>query len=80
MQILTAEEQNKLRGLFRETLGHSSFDFSESTELKSLAIDSLGMLDLMITLEDYFGCQVDPEKFAMCLTVGDIMRIVEAGQ
>jgi acyl carrier protein len=79
MEILTAEKQNKLLGLFCETLGRSDFDFSESTELKSLKIDSLSMLDLMIGLEDHFGCDVDPEKLATCRTVGDVMRIVEAG-
>jgi acyl carrier protein len=80
MQILTAEKQNEWVGLFREILGQSSFDFSESTELKSLKIDSLSMLDLMIALDDYFGCQVDPEKLATCVTVGDVMSIVEAGR
>jgi acyl carrier protein len=80
MPILTSEKHKQLLGVLRQAVGQSDLHFSESTELKSLSIDSLGMLDLMITLEDQADCQIDPEKLAVCLTVGDVIRLIEAGQ
>ena len=78
--MLTSETQIKLLSLFREILGPSKLDCSESTELRSLENwDSLSVLDFILGLEDHFGCQMDPGRFAGCVTIGDVMRVVETG-
>jgi acyl carrier protein len=75
--MLTAEKQNELLAIVRETLGQSYVKGVDSADTKILKVDSLGILDLMLALEDHFGCNVDPERFAGCVTMGDLMRIVE---
>ena len=78
--MLTSETQIKLLSLFREILGPANMDCSESTELRSLEKwDSLSVLDFILGLEDHFGFQMDPARFAGCTTIGDVMRVVETG-
>jgi len=77
--MLTAEKQNELLAIVRETLGQSYVEGVDSADTKILKVDSLGILDLMLALEDRFGCNVDPERFAGCVTISDLMRIVEEG-
>jgi acyl carrier protein len=77
--MLTAEKQNELLGIVRETLGQSYVEGADSADLKIPKVDSLGILDLMFALEEHFGCHVDPERFAGCVTISDLMRIVEEG-
>jgi len=75
--MLTAEKQSELIDIVRETLGQSYVEGADSADTRILKVDSLGVLDLMLALEDRFGCNVDPERFAGCVTMGDLMRIVE---
>ncbi|MBR6271503.1 MAG: acyl carrier protein [Lachnospiraceae bacterium] len=50
----------------------------ESNILKDLGADSLDVLQLLMTIEETKGIRVPDEEFAKFVTVGDVVKYLEA--
>lgn len=70
----------KIQGLICEQLGLDPEKVTEESRfVEDLCCDSLDVIELMTTAEDEFGMEQIPEdKLAGMLTVGDLVRYVEA--
>lgn len=48
-----------------------------NTEFKSLGLDSLDLMDLVIEAEKKFGIQISDDKLMDIKTVADLVKIIE---
>lgn len=60
----------------QERLGVDVKSAEASTELASLGVDSLALLDLVFEIEEKFGVQVD-EDMAPPRSCGDLVALIE---
>ena len=44
---------------------------------EELEIDSIDFIDIIMTIEEKLGLEIDEEMASACVTVGDIERLVE---
>ena len=53
-------------------------DIAAASDLRrDLMLDSLDMYEVMMDLEDEFGIDLDEDAVAACVTVADLVRLVE---
>lgn len=50
----------------------------ESKVIDDLGADSLDVVELVMALEDEFGVSVDEDKVQNLVTVGDIVKLIDA--
>lgn len=69
----------KIKKLVSEQLGISIETISiESNFIKDLGGDSLDTVEMVLSLEDEFGFEVDEEVAENLYTVGDVIRLVQS--
>ena len=49
----------------------------EASVVEDLGADSLGVVDLVMALEDEFEIEIDEDKYESFRTVGDIVKYIE---
>ena len=49
----------------------------EASVINDLGADSLGVVDLVMALEDEFDVEIDEDKYESFKTVGDIVKYIE---
>lgn len=49
----------------------------EASIINDLGADSLGIVDLIMALEDEFDVEIDEDKYESFKTVGDIVKYIE---
>lgn len=60
-----------------EQLGVDKDDVTEDKSfVEDLNADSLDLTELMMTLEERFGCEISPEEAEKLKTVGDVIRYI----
>ena len=70
------ETEEKIRDIFveqlqmDESLWHSELTFEE------LAVDSLDIIEITVSLEDAFAIELDEQKLMACETVGRFVAVV----
>lgn len=52
----------------------------ESDIIKDLGLDSLGVVELVMEIEDKYGLVADDDVFATLKTVGDVVKYIEANK
>jgi acyl carrier protein len=73
-----AEIESKLTELLVEELGLDADKITmEATFEEDLEVDSLGVVELLMALEDNFGVQIPDEEAESIGTVGQAVDIVE---
>jgi len=73
-----AEIESKLTDLLVEELGLDADKITmEATFEEDLEVDSLGVVELLMALEDNFGVQIPDEEAEAIGTVGQAVDIVE---
>jgi acyl carrier protein len=73
-----AEIESKMRELLVEELGLDEDKITmEATFEEDLEVDSLGVVELLMALEDNFGVQIPDEEAESIGTVGQAVDIVE---
>lgn len=73
------EIESKLTDLLVEELGLDADKIKmEATFEEDLEVDSLGVVELLMALEDNFGVQIPDEEAEAIGTVGQAVDIVEA--
>ncbi len=73
-----AEIESKLKNLLVEELGLDADKITmDATFEEDLEVDSLGVVELLMALEDNFGVQIPDEEAEAIGTVGQAVDIVE---
>jgi acyl carrier protein len=79
-----AFNRNQLLDLFRttatEVVEREFKDISENTLITDLGIDSLGMMEIISTLERTAKVHIPNEQLEMIRTVKDLIEVVEKRQ
>jgi len=71
------ELEAKLTGLLVDELGLDRDKITmEATFEEDLEVDSLGVVELLMTLEDTFGIQIADEEAESIVTVGQAVDVV----
>ena len=70
----------KARKIISETLDVDEADITEDTEFKALEADSFDMLELISAFEDEFDMEMPDDALDKVVTVGDVVRGIEAAQ
>lgn len=52
----------------------------ESDIIKDLGLDSLGVVELVMEIEDKYGLVADDDTVATLKTVGDVVKYIEANK
>lgn len=52
----------------------------ESDIIKDLGLDSLGVVELVMEIEDEYGLVADDDTVATLKTVGDVVKYIEANK
>jgi acyl carrier protein len=63
-----------IKSLLEEN-GYPTEDLTEETTFESLGVDSLGLVDLTLSLEQK-GYSIPEEKLSEIKTVGDLIRVL----
>ena len=73
-----AEIESKLSALLVDELGLDADKITmESRFEEDLEVDSLGVVELLMALEDNFGVQIPDEEAEQLSTVGEAVSLVE---
>ena len=73
-----ADIESKLTGLLVEDLGLDGDKITMQSRFEEdLEVDSLGVVELLMALEDNFGVQIPDEEAESLTTVGEAVDLVE---
>lgn len=73
-----AEIESKMQELLVEELGLDSDGITMQSRFEEdLEVDSLGVVELLMALEDNFGVQIPDEEAEQLTTVGEAVDLVE---
>jgi acyl carrier protein len=73
-----ADIESKLTGLLVEELGLDRDKITMQSRFEEdLEVDSLGVVELLMALEDNFGVQIPDEEAESLTTVGEAVDLVE---
>ena len=63
--------------IFEQVLGHP-VDISDNTDIvEDLGMDSLGVMNFVMAIEDFYDISIPLDRIAQIQTVGDLMHAVE---
>lgn len=78
MQQTRSEIIEKLNEIVEMALGGTVADADENSDLATdLGLNSVGMLYVVIAIEEYFGVRFDDVRFDDFKTVGDVVDYIE---
>ena len=81
MKLSRNEILEKLSSVMELTLSDTDIDvslLSEQSELvKDVGLDSVGILYLVVAIEEFFGVRFDDVSFGDFKTVGDVIDYIE---
>ncbi len=66
-----------ISGIFGQVLGHP-VDISDRTDIvEDLGMDSLGVMNFVMAIEDFYDISIPLDRIAQIQTVGDLIHAVE---
>lgn len=69
----------ELKALIVEELNIEEAEITETASFKEdLGVDSLDLFELVMSLEEKFGVEIPTEDLENLLTVGDVVKYIEA--
>ncbi|WP_416390464.1 acyl carrier protein [[Clostridium] hylemonae] len=69
----------KIKSMVADNLGVEESTITEASSFKDdLGADSLDLFELMMALEEEFGVEIPTEDLEQIVTVGDVIKYVEA--
>lgn len=78
MELTRNEIIQKLNEIVEMALGEIAITADESSNLTTdLGLNSVGMLYVVIAIEEFFGLQFDDVSFGDFQTVGDVVDYIE---
>lgn len=77
MENLTQTQKDSITGILSDLSGVSVDKITEDTRITDgLGMDSLDLVEVIITLEKEFDCNIPDEDYEFCQTVADVFKIV----
>lgn len=71
----------KIKGLVAENLNAKAEDITEATKfVDDLGADSLDLVELVMAFEEEFEVSIPEDEVANLVTVGDVVKYVEANK
>ena len=70
------ETEEKIRDIFVEQLDMDESLWSPELTFEELAVDSLDIIEITVSLEDAFAIELDEQKLMACETVGRFVAVV----
>ena len=70
------ETEEKIRDIFVEQLHMDESLWHPELTFEELAVDSLDIIEITISLEDAFAIELDERKLMACETVGRFVAVV----
>lgn len=70
------ETEEKIRDIFVEQLDMDESLWSPELTFDELAVDSLDIIEITVSLEDAFAIELDEQKLMACETVGRFVAVV----
>lgn len=70
---------NKIKEIIKDVLGKDASSFDENTDIMNdLKLDSLDIVDLVMSVEDEWGVVVEDEDIDKLRTLGDVAKYIES--
>ena len=63
--------------IFEQVLGHSVQITDETDIVEDLGMDSLGVMNFVMAIEDFYDISIPLDRIAQIETVGDLIHAVE---
>ncbi|MBQ1343433.1 MAG: acyl carrier protein [Firmicutes bacterium] len=70
------ETEEKIRDIFVEQLNMDESLWHPELTFEELAVDSLDIIEITVSLEDAFAIELDEQKLMACETVGRFVAVV----
>ena len=68
----------KIKALVAENLGVEESKITENSSLEDLGADSLDLFEMVMGLEEEFEIEIPTEDLEQIVTVGDVVKYIEA--
>ncbi|MBQ3875990.1 MAG: acyl carrier protein [Oscillospiraceae bacterium] len=68
----------KLCSVLNQQFGISEQTIELGTQIENLNMDSLGLVDLIMALEQTFNIEIDDEKISQAKTIGDVVKLIDS--
>lgn len=69
---------DKIKEIIKDVLGRDASSFDENTDIMNdLKLDSLDIVDLVMSVEEEWGIAVDDADIESLRTLGDVVRYIE---
>lgn len=70
---------DKIKEIIKDVLGKDASSFDENTDIMNdLKLDSLDIVDLVMSVEDEWGVVVEDEDIDKLRTLGDVAKYIES--
>ncbi len=69
--------QAEISSIFEQVLGHPVQINDDTDIVEDLGMDSLGVMNFVMAIEDYYDISIPLDRIAQVETVGDLIRAVE---
>ena len=66
-----------ISAIFEQVLGHSVQITDETDIVEDLGMDSLGVMNFVMAIEDFYDISIPLDRIAQIETVGDLIHAVE---
>ena len=69
---------DEISTVFEQVLGHPVKITGATDIVEDLGMDSLGVMDFVMAIEDFYDISIPLDRIAQVQTVGDLIHAVEA--
>jgi acyl carrier protein len=69
--------RDEISGIFEQVLGRPVTINDETDIVEDLGLDSLGVMNFVMAIEDYYDLSIPLDRVAQIQTVADLIRAVE---
>jgi acyl carrier protein len=69
--------RDEISGIFEQVLGRSVVITDETDIVEDLGMDSLGVMNFVMAIEDFYDLSIPLDRVAQIQTVADLIRAVE---
>ena len=74
---MTPSMRNEISTIFEQVLGRPVWITDDTDIVEDLGMDSLGVMNFVMAIEDFYDLSIPLDRVAQIQTVADLMRAVE---
>ena len=74
---MTPSMRNEISTIFEQVLGRPVSITDDTDIVEDLGMDSLGVMNFVMAIEDFYDLSIPLDRVAQIQTVADLMRAVE---